>query len=167
MPIGGELRTLLRLAWPLILGYAGGQLMSMTDTAMVGRLGAHALAGVGIGNGIYFTVSCFGLGCVAGLEAPVAQAIGAGERGRARRLMWQGVRVAVGASLPLLVVMALLPSLLPRLGIDAATTHEVGAYLWARMLNVVPFLVFNAQRAYLQASHATRPIVIASAVGIV
>ncbi len=165
--IRDELRSLLRLAGPLILGYVGGQLMSMTDAAMVGRLGAHALAGVGIGNGVYFTVSCLGLGCVAGMEAPVAQAFGAGERGRARRLLWQGVRVALGASLPLVVVMALMPLALPSFGIDAATTAEVRAYLWARMLNVVPFLVFNAQRAYLQAAHVTRPIVVASAVGIV
>lgn len=165
--IAAELRTLLRLAWPLILGYAGGQLMSMTDTAMVGRLGANALAGVGIGNGIYFTVTCLGLGCVAGMEAPVAQAIGAGERGRARRLLWQGVRVAVGASLPLVVVMALLPALLPAFGIDADTTAQARAYLWARMLNVLPYLLFNAQRAYLQASGVTRPIVVASAIGIV
>jgi MATE family multidrug resistance protein len=167
MQSGDELRTMLRLAWPLILGYAGSQLMSMTDTAMVGRLGANALAGVGIGNGIYFTVTCLGLGCVAGMEAPVAQAIGARDLGRARRLMWQGVRVAVGASLPLVVIMTLMPRLLPAFGIDAATTHQVRAYLWARMLNVVPFLVFNAQRSYLQASHVTRPIVFASAVGII
>ena len=55
-----ELRIMLRLAGPLILGYAGSQLMSMTDTAMVGRLGASALAGVSVGNGVYFTVSCSG-----------------------------------------------------------------------------------------------------------
>ena len=162
-----ELGTLLRLAGPLILGYVGSTLMSMTDTAMVGRLGATALAGVGIGNGVYFTVTCFGLGCVAGVEAPIAQALGAGERLRARRLLWQGVRVALGVSLPLIVIMSLLPPLMPRFGIDAATTHEVGAYLWARMLNVVPFLVFNAQRSYLQASGHTRPIVVASVAGIV
>jgi MATE family multidrug resistance protein len=162
-----ELRTLLRLAGPLILGYVGSQLMSITDTAMVGRLGATALAGVGIGNGIYFTVTCLGLGCIAGMEAPVAQAFGAGERLRARRLFWQGIRVALGVSLPLIAVMALLPPLLPRFGIDAATTRQVGLYLWARMLNVIPFLVFNAQRSYLQAAGVTRPVVVATAAGIV
>ena len=162
-----ELRVLLRLAGPLILGYAGSQLMSMTDTAMVGRLGANALAGVAVGNGVYFTVSCFGLGCVAGIEAPIAQALGAGERMRARRLLWQGVRVALGVSLPLLVIMALSPLVLPWAGLDAATAHEVGAYTWARMLNVVPFLVYNAQRAYLQASGITRPIVISTVAGLV
>jgi MATE family multidrug resistance protein len=162
-----ELRTLLRLAGPLILGYVGSNLMSVTDAAMVGRLGAGALAGVGIGNGVYFTVTCFGLGCVAGVEAPIAQALGAGERLRARRLLWQGVRVALGVSLPLIVIMSLLPSLLPSFGIDALTTHQSAAYLWARMLNVAPFLVFNAQRSYLQASGNTRPIVVATAAGIV
>jgi multidrug resistance protein, MATE family len=162
-----ELRALVRLAWPLILGYVGSNLMSVTDAAMVGRLGAGALAGVGIGNGVYFTVTCFGLGCVAGVEAPIAQALGAGERLRARRLLWQGVRVALYVSLPLIVIMSLLPPLLPSFGIDAATTHQVGAYLWARMLNVVPFLVFNAQRSYLQAAGNTRPIVLATAAGII
>src|SRR6185312_2366431 len=161
-----ELRTLLRLSGPLILGYAGSQLMSMTDTAMVGRLGAGALAGVGIGNGVYFTVSVFGLGCVAGMEAPVAQAFGAGEPMRARRLLWQGMRVACGVSLPLVVIMSFLPSILPWCGIDVATTAEVRAYLWTRMLNVLPYLVFIGQRAYLQAAGVTRPIVVATAVGI-
>jgi MATE family multidrug resistance protein len=161
-----ELRTLLHLAGPLILGYAGSQLMGMTDAAMVGRLGAVPLAGVAIGNGIYFTVTCFGLGCVAGIEAPVAQAFGAGERLRARRILWQGVRVSIGASLPLLVVMALVPAILPAAGIDPATSGQARAYLLARALNVVPFLLFNAQRAFLQAAGVTRPIVLASVAGI-
>ena len=162
-----ELRIMLRLAGPLILGYAGSQLMSMTDTAMVGRLGASALAGVSVGNGVYFTVSCFGLGCVAGIEAPIAQALGAGERMRARRLLWQGVRVALGVSLPLLVIMALSPLVLPWAGLDRATSHEVGAYMWARMLNVIPFLVYNAQRSYLQACGITRPIIISTVAGLI
>jgi MATE family multidrug resistance protein len=158
----GELRALLRLSAPLILGYAGNQFMSVVDTAMVGRLGAPSLAGVGIGNGIFFTVSCLGLGAVMGIEAPIAQAFGAGELTRTRRLLWQGVRVAVGISLPLLVILAATPLCLPAFGVDAATAHEARDYLWARALNLVPFLVFSAQRSYLQAHGVTRPIVIAS-----
>ena len=147
-----ELRIMLRLAGPLILGYAGSQLMSMTDTAMVGRLGASALAGVSVGNGdLLHRVAASGSAASRGMEAPIAQALGAGERLRARRLLWQGVRVALGVSLPLLVIMALSPLVLPWAGLDRATSHEVGAYTWARMLNVIPFLVFNAQRSYLQA----------------
>ena len=53
------LGELLRLAWPLIVGHAGNQLMGFVDTAMVGRLGEAALAGMGIGNGIYAVVGLF------------------------------------------------------------------------------------------------------------
>ena len=158
----GELRPLLQLAAPLILGHAGNQFMSVVDTAMVGRLGAPSLAGVGIGNGIFFTVSCLGLGAVMGIEAPVAQAFGAGEMVRTRRLLWQGVRVAIGISLPLLVILAAAPLCLPAFGVDPVTSREARDYLWARSLNLVPFLVFSVQRSYLQAHGVTRPIVTAS-----
>jgi multidrug resistance protein, MATE family len=157
-----ELRTLLQLSVPLILGHVGNQFMSVVDTAMVGRLGAPSLAGVGIGNGIFFTVCCLGLGAVMGIEAPIAQAYGAGELERTRRLLWQGVRVAIGVSLPLLALLAATPLCLPAFGVDPATSHEARDYLWARSLNLVPFLVFSAQRAYLQAHGVTRPIVTAS-----
>ncbi len=161
----GELRALLQLSAPLILGYAGNQFMSVVDTAMVGRLGAPSLAGVGIGNGIFFTISCLGLGAVMGIEAPVAQAYGAREFIRTRRLLWQGVRVAIGISLPLLVLFAVTPLWLPAFGVDPATCHEARDYLWARSLNIVPFLVFSAQRSYLQAHGVTRPIVSATIYG--
>jgi MATE family multidrug resistance protein len=158
----GELRSLLRLSTPLILGYAGNQFMSVVDTAMVGRLGAPSLAGVGIGNGIFFTICCLGLGAVMGIEAPIAQAYGAGELQRTRRLLWQGVRVSIGVSLPLLIILAAVPLSLPAFGVEAATAHEARVYLWARMLNLLPFLIFSAQRAYLQAHGVTRPIVTSS-----
>lgn len=160
-----ELGALLRLAGPLILGYAGMQVMTLVDTAMVGRLGATALAGVGIGNGLYFTLSSVGLGAVIGMDAPVAQAFGAGDRVRARRLLWQGVRMALWASLPLVVVLAAAPLLLPAAGVEPGTSDAVRRYLWARLPNLVPYLVFNAQRSYLQARGDTRPIVVATVVG--
>src|SRR5262249_20777978 len=47
------------------------------------------------------------------------------------------------------------------------TAHEVGAYTWARMFNVVPFLVYNAQRSYLQASGVTRPIIVSTVAGLI
>src|SRR5579863_3441473 len=96
-----ELRELTRLALPLIAGHAGNQLMSFVDTAMVGRLGSAALAGVGIGNGLFFTLTVWGFGCVLGMDAPVTQAVGAGELARARRILWQGLRVAALAGLPI------------------------------------------------------------------
>lgn len=163
-PERAELRELVILAGPLVLAQVGNQLMSLVDTAMVGRLGATALGGVGIGNGILFTLSLAGLGCVLGIDAPVAQALGAGEELRARRVLWQGLRIALWLGVALAVLLGLSPALLEPVGVDHRTASEVRLYLYGRMPNLVTFLLFNSLRSYLQAKGTTRPVLLAMVV---
>jgi MATE family multidrug resistance protein len=138
--------------------------MSFVDAAMVGRLGKAPLAAVGIGNGLYFALTIFGMGCVLGMDGLVAQAVGAGERARARRILWQGVRVALYTGVPLTGAIALLPFILGPAGVDAEVARLTRDFMWARLPNVVPFLLFAAARSYLQAEHLTRAIVWATVV---
>ncbi len=158
-PPHSELRTLSRLAAPLALSHAGNQLMSVVDTIMVGPLGTTALAGAGIGNGVYFAVTVFGLGCVLGADPLITQAIGAGETARARHLLDRAIRVAVIVGIPSVFITFLLPSVVRAAGVDAGVAHEVERFLWGRAGHALPFLIFIAQRAYLQAIGHTRPIV--------
>jgi MATE family multidrug resistance protein len=138
--------------------------MSFVDTAMVGRLGAAALGGVGIGNGIFFALTVVGIGCVMGMDAPAAQALGARDEAEARRVLWQGVRVAIAAGVPLTALVALAPFVLRPAGVDPATAREAGRFLVSRAPNVLPLLLFVAARSYLQAKGVTRPIVYATVV---
>ncbi|MFL5321338.1 MAG: MATE family efflux transporter, partial [Myxococcaceae bacterium] len=69
-----ELKALVRLAVPLCATHVGLQLMSFVDTAVVGRLGAVPLAGVGLANGIFMSLSLLGIGAMMGLDPLVAQA---------------------------------------------------------------------------------------------
>lgn len=156
-----DLRELAVLSAPLIAGHAGNQLMALVDTAMVAPLGAAALGGTGIGNGLYFALTILGLGCVLGMDPVIAQALGAGETTRARRIFWQGIRVAVLVGVPLTLAVALVPLLLPVLRVDEATAEQARRYLLGRLPNVLPFLLFAASRAYVQALGTTRPIVVA------
>lgn len=155
-----ELGELLHLAAPLIAGYAGNQLMSLVDTAMVGRLGPTALGGVAIANGIFFTLTLVGMGCVIGMDPLVAQAVGAGEHRHARRILHRGLWLALALSFPLMALMALTPLALEPLGIDPETAASATHYLLGRLPNTIPFLLFAAARSYLQAVGATRPVVI-------
>lgn len=170
-PAGGapelkrEMGALLKLALPLIAGHTGNQLMSFVDTAMVGRLGATALAGVGIGNAIYFTITLCGLGVIMGMDAPTSQAWGARDPVRARRLLWNGVYVALLATVLLSLAIVLSPGLLPLFGVKPEITDIARDFLWARTPSVLPFLLFVAGRSYLQAVGVTRPMVIATIVG--
>lgn len=160
-----ELSALVKLALPLILAHAGNQLMSVVDTAMVGRLGPASLAGVGIGNGIFFSITLTGLGCVLGMDALVSQALGAGDPRRAWRVLRDGAMVGLLVAIPAVLLAALVPFALPWAKVDPATAIEARHYLWARLGNIPPFLLFAAGRSFLQAHGQTRPIVWAMVLG--
>ena len=155
-----ELRGLLALAVPLVAGHSGQQLMSFVDTAMVGRLGSASVGGVGIGGSIFFAMTVIGMGTVLGMDALAAQATGAGEHDRARRILWQGVHVALVMSLPVMALIVLSTLLLEPIGIEAETAGEARRFLLSRLPNVIPFLVFAAARSYLQTAGGARTVVL-------
>ncbi|HEY0840985.1 MAG TPA: MATE family efflux transporter [Vulgatibacter sp.] len=153
-----ELRQLLKLAAPLAAIHAGNQLMSLVDVAVVGRLGADSLAGVGLANGIFFSMSILGIGVMMGLDPLVSQALGARDPARARRQLWQGVWLALAVTLALALPLAIAPSLLEPFGIEHAAAREARTYLNIRLLSLYPMLLFVGVRAYLQAHGITRPM---------
>jgi MATE family multidrug resistance protein len=136
--------------------------MGLVDTAMVGRLGKASLGGTGIGSGLFFVVTIVAMGCIFGMDAPVAQALGAGEPARARRTFWQGLRVALIAGVPTLLVLTFLPLVLAPVGVDAEVASEARRYVWGRLPGLCPFLFFVSCRSYLQAMGITRAIVVST-----
>ncbi len=160
-PFRAELGALVRLALPLSVAASGQALMGVVDTAVVGRAGSVAMAGTGLGNSLFFAMGVFGMGLMHGVDPLVSQALGAGDPGRARRFLWQGVWLAAGTSLVLAIPVALAPSVLGRLGIPADVARETGRYLYLRLPGLPLFLLYFVARAYLQAHGLARPMVIA------
>jgi MATE family multidrug resistance protein len=158
-----ELRALAALAAPLALAVGGQALMGVVDTAVVGRAGAVPLAGVGLGNALFMALAVFGMGVMHGLDPLVAQALGAGDAARARRLLWQGAWLALALSVAIALPAAVAPSLLVPLGIEPAVAAEAGAYLLWRLPGLPFFLLYFSSRAYLQAHGIARPMVVAAA----
>ncbi|HET9551489.1 MAG TPA: MATE family efflux transporter [Anaeromyxobacteraceae bacterium] len=159
-----ELAALLRLAAPLSAAQAGQALMGVVDTAVVGRAGAVPLAGVGLGNGLFFTVAVLGIGVMMGLDPLIAQAVGAGDPARARRLAVQGGWLALHATLCLTLPLLALPVLLEPLGVEPAVAREAGRYLLWRVPGLFFLFLYVGGRAYLQAAGLVRPMVVATVV---
>ncbi len=143
-----------------MLTHLGGMLLGVVDTAIVGRMGEVPLGAVGLGHTVFFTVSVVGFGWMLALDPLIAQAVGASEHGRARHLFRQGLWVALGGALPLMLIMLGVGAALEHLGIEARTAEQVRAYLFARSVSVLPFMALAASRAFLQAHEVTRPLVI-------
>lgn len=82
---------ILRLAWPAIVENLLHTMVGIVDTAMVGRLGAGALAAVGLGNQVNQLGLTVFSALATGSTALVARHVGAGEQDRARAVARQSL----------------------------------------------------------------------------
>lgn len=97
-------RTVLSLSWPAVTRMGLNMLVQVVDLAMVGRLGATAIAAVGVSNQIFFlsigVTSAFGIGAT----ALVARYVGARDLPRAKEVARQALILAAAATFVLTLV---------------------------------------------------------------
>ena len=163
MSLRRELRPMLLLALPLVLGELGWMTMGLVDTAMVGRLpdaptalGAAALAQV------LFNTFAIGLGGILlGLDTVIAQAHGAGKLTEAHRWLVHGLVLAVALSALLVGLFLLAPLGLAHMHAAPAVRAQAISMLRALTAGVLPLLVYFTLRRYLQAFNHVRPIAFA------
>src|SRR5579872_86323 len=115
-----ELRATLAIAGPLAAGNLAQMAMGFTDTVLVGRLGAIALAAAGLGAMLYFTTGVMLQGVVGAVSPLAAHALGSGDRAGAGRIAGAGVALAVLLSLPYLLIVITLDRVLVALGYQGA-----------------------------------------------
>ena len=153
-----EVRATLVLATPLAAANLAQMAMGVTNTLMVGRLGAMPLAAVGLGGMFYFTVGVMLQGILFAVAPLAAHALGAGDRAAAGRIAGAGWVLSVMLALPFVATLTSLDRLLQALGYDAALAAEIGRYLRALAWGAPAFLGFGVLRSLLAAMSRTRPV---------
>ena len=133
-------RSVLRLAWPVAASNILQTLFGLIDGIWVGRLGPEALAGVSTGGfAVWAIFAVMGLVGV-GVNALVAQAVGAGGDARAARIAGQGMLLALAVGVVISVAgLAGLDLLFRFMHTDAAVTAQGKAYL-STLLSGLPVL---------------------------
>lgn len=156
-----ELRQLLRLAGPIIVSQLGQIGMSTADTIMVGPLGARPLAAVGIGGALHSFTLLVSTGVIIGMAPLVSQAYGARDLLQCRRVLWQGLWLALLLSLPVMYTCLVGEEITLALGQEPQTAALAGGYLRALTLGVAPAFLFMAMRQYLEGmGHSTPAMVL-------
>lgn len=131
-------RRVLGLAGPVIGENLLETLLGIVDTILVAGLGAAAIAGVGSGLQVMFFIISALSALAIGSSVLVAQAIGAGERGRAselarQSLVWSGI-----LSIPLALAGLLFSApLVSVFGLEPDVAGIATAYLQVTMGTVV------------------------------
>jgi MATE family multidrug resistance protein len=132
--------------------------MAVTNTVMVGRLGAMPLAAAGLGGMLYFTGGIMLQGILFAVAPLAAHALGAGDRRAVGRIAGAGLVLGVLLALPFVAVLTSLGRLLLALGYDVALAAEIGRYLRALAWGGPAFLGFAVLRSLLAALSHTRSV---------
>jgi MATE family multidrug resistance protein len=140
---------------------------ALAELAVLGRLQPRWLAPLALANGLYVPLSLFGTGVALGIEPFIAQALGAGLDERARRLLGDGLWLALLSALALAVPIAVAPPLLSALGLDPSLSRQAMHLLWLRWPALLPLCALTVMRSYLQALGRVRPLVVAAVVAAI
>jgi MATE family multidrug resistance protein len=143
---GREARELVRQAWPITISMVSYSVMTLTDTVLVGHLGAAALAGVGLGGTLAFVGLCFSFGLLRGAKTLVSQARGAGRHDQV--LDHQRAASVMAATLGLItaVIGQAAALVVGRLAKDPAAAQAASTYLSIRLLAAPMVMVYVAVR---------------------
>jgi MATE family, multidrug efflux pump len=132
--------------------------MAVTNTVMVGRLGATPLAAAGLGGMLYFTGGVMLQGVLSAVAPLAAHALGGGDRRAAGRVGGAGLLLALLLAVPFVAALTSLDTLLRVLGYDAMLAAEIGRYLRAIAWGGPAFLGFAVMRSLLAALSHTRSV---------
>jgi MATE family multidrug resistance protein len=150
------LLELVRLSWPIAVSMLSFGVMTLVDTLFVGRLGAAALAGVGLAGTATFALLCFSMGLLRGVKVLVSQSVGAGQRGELGAHLGAGLLAALALGVLTTLAGLGLAELLPYLAASPTAGEHARTYLSIRVLGSPLILAFVALREFRYGDGDTR-----------
>jgi len=160
-----EMYQILRLAAPVAAARSGLLIMITVDTAMVGSLGAQALAAYGIGQSIQLPMLLFGIGLVTGGQIITAALFGAGKRdatGAVLRATW---RYALAAGILIGMLCQFGEAFLLVTGQQPALAESGGEVLKAIGWGIPGMLLYAATGMWLEGIQRPLPGMLAMLIG--
>ena len=156
-------REILRLAVPAFGALIAEPLFLLADTAMIGRLGAAELAGVGLAAAIVQTVTGLLIFLAYSTTPAVARFLGAGKLPNALARGRDGIWLGVGLGAVLAVIGWYCAPLLVHIATPDAAPHAI-AYMQYSMFGLPAMLGVLAATGVLRGlQDATTPLIVAGA----
>ena len=134
----GDYRQVLGLALPVVLSMLAHTSMGLIDTLFMGLVGTEAQAAVGLGATVSWALGCFFMGTLTAVNTLVAQRKGAGQDALCGPTVYDGLVVALGASLLLgLVALPLIAPVMRVVTTDRAIGDLAARYAEIRIFGTM------------------------------
>lgn len=152
-----ELRTLLRLAMPLMASQVGMMLIGVAETLIVGRAGTAALGAVSLGNVWTHGTLLMATGVVMGADPVLSQAFGAGDSRTAALTFQRGMVLSVLLGLVVSVLWLGTRPVLEGFGQSPELARSAATFVAVQAPTAFGFLLFTIARQYLAARGIVAP----------
>lgn len=150
-------RSVLRLAWPVVIQQLGLTFTQLVDTVLVGHLGKGPLAGVGLASIIYWIPLAGSIAIGIGAMAVVARNIGSGDVERTARTVRTSLLMSVVWGVFAAAVMWLAADpLLTVMGAEADALDPGVIYMRAAAYGLPLYSFFYVGNACMQGAGNTR-----------
>ncbi|HTD81704.1 MAG TPA: MATE family efflux transporter [Thermoplasmata archaeon] len=168
-PAGQLRRSILNLAWPVIIANFLEVLAGTIDLVMVGRLGVADIAALGSGVNLIFFSTTVMIGVSSGTIALVARAIGAKNPREAEHFLLQSLVAGVLLSIPVVLVGVFLA---PFIAAPFSPTKEIldlTATFVSTIFLAIPslFIIFLSTAALRAAGDTKTPLLVGVVVNLV
>ncbi|MFY0688785.1 MAG: MATE family efflux transporter [Cyclobacteriaceae bacterium] len=160
MNLKQHLSKTVTLAYPVMIGQLGHILVSVADTAMVGRVGVIPLAGATFAGTIYHALLLFGIG-VSYAITPLVAAAKKGDRALVHGYLQNALILNGLLGLLLFGLGYGLTHFLDLFGQEEAVVEAAGPYLLIVLGSLIPLMIFQTFRQYAEGlSDTLNPMVV-------
>ena len=155
----------LKLAFPVIIGLLGHTFVQLVDNIMVGQLGTAPLAAVSLGNSFFLVAMSIGIGFSSALTPLIAEADGAKNIVRGKKIFTHGLILCGGLGLFLSLGVLLSKPLLFEMGQPETVVDLAYPYLKWVGLSLFPLIFFQGFKQFSEGLSHTRPAMYATLLG--
>ena len=157
---------IVHLGWPVLVAQLATMANSVIDTVMAGHYSARALATVGLGSSIYFSIFITLMGILIALSPITAQHFGAGRHAAITHDVRQGLWMALMLSVIAIALLRFPDPFLALSGMRPEIAQDVRAYLHALMWAAPAMLAFRVFASFSTAISQPRAVMVIQLLGL-
>ena len=159
-------KDLDRLGWPVLIGQLATMANGVIDTVMAGHYSARALAVVGLGTSIFFSIFISLMGVLLALSPTISQHYGAGRHDEISHDVRQGFWLMLVLTLPCVGLLIAPEPFIILSGMSADIAADVRAYLRALAWAAPAMLLFRVFYAWSTAISQPRAVMVIQLLGL-
>lgn len=161
-----ELKTILHLAWPLLIAQITQTLMGVSDTIMAGRYSSIDMAAVAIGFGFTLPVIVFIQGITLALPPIISRFNGAKQTHKVANYTQQMAWLAMGFALLAVAFSFMFKPILSFIDMDPEIRSITIDYIQYILFSMPAFAMYHVLRSFSEGLSITKPSMVIMVIGL-